>query len=84
MGFLKARRAARRADDERRVLAAIAMLRPSQASGYPISRLAHMGVGKVYAVLARLERSGRVASDWADGPYPRRRLYRATQVGVRS
>lgn len=65
------------------VVRAIRMLRPSQASGWPISRLAHIGVGRTYVVLVRLEDSGRVVSSWADGPPPRRRLYRLVSEVLR-
>lgn len=66
--------------DEKAVLAAIGMLRPSRASGYPISRLAHIGVARAYPALARLENSGRVVSEWAEGSKPRRRVYRAVST----
>lgn len=72
--------AARDRAEEQAVIKAIGMLRPSQASGYPISRLANMGSGKVYVVLARLEASGRVRSEWVDGPRPRRRVYRVGEA----
>lgn len=71
--------------EEQAVIRAIGMLRPSQASAYPpIGRLAGLGPGKVHVVLARLEGSGRVTSDWADGPHPRRRLYRVVSATSRS
>lgn len=74
--------AERRLRDEQAVIKAIRMLRPSQASAYPISRLAHIGPGKVHAVLHGLERSGQVVSEWNDGPFPRRRLYRLVSSAV--
>lgn len=74
---LARRRDARAQADAAAVLAAIRMLRPSCASGYPIGRLARISPGRVHVALARLEREGRVASRWASGPpWPRRRLYR--------
>jgi hypothetical protein len=80
---LKQWRKARLQRDESAVLKAISMLRPSQASGWPIGRLAGIHSGRTYVALARLEQSGRVTSQWADGPAPRRRLYRvAAGVGV--
>jgi hypothetical protein len=30
----------------------------------------------MHVALARLEGTGRIVSDWEDGPHPRRRLYR--------
>lgn len=66
------------------MLGAIAMLRPSQASGYPISRLADLGPGQTHVVLARLEGRGVLTSQWADGPHPQRRLYRVAKAEVRS
>lgn len=74
--------AARDLANEQAVIRAIGMLRPSQASGVPIGRLAGMGPGKVHVVLARLEGSGRVVSDWVDGPFPRRRVYRVVDAEV--
>lgn len=61
---------------------AIRMLRPSQSSSFPISRLARVGVGRAYPALIRLERAGVVESVWADGPYPPRRLYRLVRSEV--
>ena len=72
----------RRRSDEAAVLRAIQMLRPSHASGWPIWRLAGIGLGRTYGALARLEASGRVESEWADGPHPRRRLYRVASSEV--
>ncbi len=72
-------RKARHRRDEAAVLVAIGMLRPSQAHGWPIIRLASLSPGRTYVALARLERTGLVASDWeSPGPVrgmaPRRRL----------
>lgn len=84
MGFLAEWRTQRARRDEAAVLQAIRMLRPSQASGYPIHRLAGIGVGRVYPALARMEADGRVVSEWEQPqPFlnefrPRRRLYRVT------
>jgi uncharacterized protein (DUF433 family) len=41
-----------------------------------IARCAGIGPARVYVYLAELETAGEVTSRWADGPYPRRRLYR--------
>ena len=55
-------------------------------SGYPISRAAMVGSGAVYVILGRLERLGRVCSEWeTPNPQPpgegRRRFYRLTAFG---
>ncbi len=82
MGWLRNRQAMRRRQDDAAVLRAIRMLRPEYASGYPISRLAGVGIGRVYVALARMEADGRVTSDWETPSAflsefrPRRRLYR--------
>lgn len=78
-GVIRQWLAERRRREEAAVLAAIAMLRPSWAGGSPIALLARLSVARVYVVLARLEKSGRVTSGWADGPHPRRRVYRAVR-----
>lgn len=52
--------------------------------GYTIARAAMTGSGKVYPILARLERLGWAESDWeAPEPLdrPRRRFYRLTAEG---
>jgi hypothetical protein len=82
MNFLKRFMAERRIDDEEKVVAAIGKLRPSQASAPTISRLAHIRLRKVYGVLTRLERAGRIAGDWTEGPQPRRRIYRVVKSAV--
>lgn len=84
MSFLNDWRTKRHAADEQKVLRALGMLRPSNASGWPICRLAQMGPGRTYPALARLEARGAVTSDWTDGPDPRRRIYRVVTSGVRS
>jgi PadR family transcriptional regulator, regulatory protein PadR len=52
--------------------------------GYTVARAAMTGSGRVYAILARLERRGWVESDW-ESPEPldrpRRRFYRLTREG---
>lgn len=80
--MLKSWRAARRDRDELAVILAIGMLRPSRAGGYPISRLARLGPARTYAILAGLEASGRVVSEWSAGPKPRRRVYRVVNAAV--
>lgn len=78
--MIRAWRASRRMREETAVIRAIGQLRPSHASGYLIGRLAGMGPGRVHPILARLEASGRVVSGWADGPSPRRRVYRVLRA----
>jgi DNA-binding PadR family transcriptional regulator len=68
---------------ERRVLLAL-LSGASNLSGYPVARAAQVGYGKVYVILARLEREGWADSDW--GPetgHGRRRFYRLTGTGRR-
>lgn len=72
---LAARREARAQADAAAALDAIRMVRPSRATALIIGRLAWLSPGRAHVALARLEREGRVVSRWADGPYPRRRLY---------
>jgi hypothetical protein len=72
---LAARREARTQADAAAALDAIRMVRPSRATALIIGRLAWLTPGRAHVALARLEREGRVVSRWADGPYPRRRLY---------
>ena len=73
----------RRRDEEQRVLDALGMLRPSKSFGLPIIRLARLGPGRTYVVLARLETAGLITSGWADMPPPRRRLYRLAKEATR-
>jgi hypothetical protein len=74
--------ARRRFEREQRVIAAIGQLRPEFATLGRIARLAYLGPGSVVGILARLEGSGEVVSDWADGPYPRRRVYSVVKSAV--
>jgi DNA-binding PadR family transcriptional regulator len=55
----------------------------SNLSGYPLAVAAQVGYGRVYVILARLERSGWVAGDWGtpDARGDRRRFYRLTDEG---
>lgn len=75
--------AARRSADERKVLAAIAMLRPSEASGSRIGQVAHLRSGRTYAALSRLESRGEVTWEWVAGPR-QCRVYRLVDAGARS
>lgn len=84
MGFLHDWRTKRRREDERKVLNALGMLRPSRASAWPISRLALMNMNQAFVVLARLEGRGTVTSEWVEGPHPRRHVYRVAKAEVRS
>ena len=55
-----------------------------ELGGYTIARAAMTGFGRVYAILARLERLGWVEGHW-ESPQPpgrpRRRFYRLTGEG---
>lgn len=53
------------------------------SGGYDICKGAGLSSGSLYPELARLEQDGRVTSRWADGPEPRRRLYRLAEEGNR-
>lgn len=66
----------------RRLLLALLLDAP-RMSGVPLSRVAQVGYGTVYVILARLERCGWVAGIWEEGPPAghRRRLYRLTPEG---
>ncbi len=68
----------RRADrlDDKAVLvtALLAHVGPLTATG--LQRYVRGSFVGLYRVLERLEGCGRVESDWIDGPYPRRRVYR--------
>lgn len=79
---LVARRVARMEERERLICRAISMLRPEFASGFAISRLACLGVGTVYPVLARLEARGTITSRWVEGQQPRRRVYALATSGA--
>ncbi len=62
----------RHAEKERRVLAALT----EPMSGATLGAFSGLSSGQLYPVLFRMEREGKIASAWADGPYPRRRIYR--------
>jgi DNA-binding PadR family transcriptional regulator len=65
----------------RRVLLAL-LSGASNLSGYPLARAAQVGYGKVYVILARLEREGWADSDWGpETAHGRRRFYRLTTRG---
>ena len=70
----RARRARRRWIEE--ALVAAALRERPDLSGWPLMERTGLRGAGIYAVLARMESDGRVTSRWADGPYPRRRLYR--------
>lgn len=63
-------------------LLVIGALTDGEAPGFTLMRRTGLGPGRLYVALARLEGTGRIASDWADGPHPRRRLYRLTDRDV--
>jgi DNA-binding transcriptional ArsR family regulator len=70
----RARRAIRRARDE--ALVAGVLWHTPDLPGWSLIRDTGLSPGRVYVALARLEGDGRVTARRADGPYPRRRLYR--------
>lgn len=74
LSWWRKRRAHRRRVEESLVAAALRE-RPD-LSAYPLAQRTGIGSGQIYVVLARMEGDGRVVSRWADGPEPRRRLYR--------
>ena len=70
----RSRRFARQAAEMDRLIEAL-LVHPNS----PASRLAQCaGTGsvKVHVYLAQLEAQDAIVAAWADGPYPRRRLYR--------
>lgn len=83
ISYLRRSSAARQLRDDNAVLDAIRMLRPSRAYGFPIARLARLSPSRTNVALARLEEAGQVTSDWADGPWPRRRLYKVQREVAR-
>lgn len=77
--WIRHRSAARRQRDE--AVVAGVLLRQGAMSAWPLTQATGLRTMRVYAALARLERDGTVVSDWEDGPYPRRRLYRLAGTG---
>lgn len=61
------------AEKERRILAA---LLDEPMSGRLLAEFAGLSVAQFYPAISRMEAEGKVVSAWADGPYPRRRIYR--------
>ena len=49
---------------------------PGGLSGAQIGKILDIGPGTLYPALMRLEIDRKVVSEWAQEPYPRRRLYR--------
>jgi DNA-binding PadR family transcriptional regulator len=66
----------RRRQAELLVIGALAEIQPGTLSGYPLMKATGLSSGRLYEALTRLEGAGRITSQWADMPYPRRRLYR--------
>lgn len=64
----------------RRVMLALLTGAPG-LSGYPLARLAQVGYGHVYVVLARMENRGLAEGKRMEGPYPQRRAYALTPEG---
>jgi DNA-binding PadR family transcriptional regulator len=67
---------------DRRVMLAL-LSGAGNLSGYPLACAAQVGYGRVYVILARLERSGWVGGEWGtpDAKGNRRRFYRLTPGG---
>lgn len=81
-GFTRPRRELRAAQDDFRVLLAIA----DGARHHVVDDIqptSGVRIGRLYPALSRLERSGDVTSGWADGPEPQRRWYQLTPAGLR-
>lgn len=53
------------------------------SSGYGIHKGARVSMGWVYVALDEVERDGRITARWADGPMPRRGLYRLAEEANR-
>lgn len=71
-----------------KVLGALMSPTKERISGADIARSTKLASGTLYPILMRLEEAGWVESHWeTDDPHelgrPRRRLYRATGVGLR-
>lgn len=68
------------------VLNALAANPTSEFWGYELTKITGLPSGTLYPILARLEATGWLVSDWADeapaAGRPRRRYYRLTGVGV--
>jgi hypothetical protein len=78
----RARRKVRLARHE--ALIAGVLLYTPDLSGWPLMQRTGLNAAQLYTALQRMELDGRVESRWADGPFPRRRLYRlAAEVGGR-
>lgn len=75
------RRERKRRTDEGRIVAALR--EAGEMSGFPLIEATGLGSGRLYITLARMENGGRGVSRWADGPYPRRRLYRLPGAPVK-
>lgn len=57
-------------------LIVVGALTDGELSGYPLMKRTGLGPGRLYDALARLEDAGRITAAWAEGPRPRRRVYR--------
>jgi DNA-binding PadR family transcriptional regulator len=67
----------KQAERERRILELLAR---EPMSAQALADFGEMSAGQVYPALAKLEAEGVIISLWADGPYPRRRIYRLKVV----
>lgn len=53
------------------------------SGGYDICKGSGVSVSWTYVVLDELKRDGRITAHWADGPQPRRRVYRLAEEAAR-
>lgn len=60
---------------EQKILAALSE-KPEGMSGAEIGEASGLWSAVLYPALSRLEHEGKVISEWAEGDYPRRRIYR--------
>jgi DNA-binding PadR family transcriptional regulator len=54
----------------------IRVLADGPLSGRALADFAELSAGQFYPAIMKMEAAGIVASEWEDGPYPRRRIYR--------
>lgn len=63
-------------DAEQKIIEALGAADRQSRTGFELSEATGLGTATLYPALARLERDGKLLSCWADGEYPRKRLYR--------
>lgn len=57
-------------------LIVIGALFDGRLTGQALMRVTGLRPGRLYSTLERLDDECRIVSDWIDGPYPRRLVYR--------